>query len=40
MSGGGYCEAAQGHLGKKGRLKRGSEMLGIIDHLAHKGVGD
>jgi len=40
MLAGGYCEAAQGHLGKKGRLERGSKMLGTINQLARQGVGE
>jgi len=30
MSAGGCCEAAERHWGKKGRLERGSKMLGTI----------
>jgi hypothetical protein len=40
MLAGGYCEAAQGHLGKKGRLERGSKMLGSTNPLACQGVGE
>jgi len=32
-SAGGYCEAAERHWGKKGRLERGSKVLGTINHL-------
>jgi hypothetical protein len=37
MLAGGYCEAAQRHWGKKGRLERGSKMLGNTNHLAGQG---
>ena len=38
MLAGGHCEAAQGHLGRKGRLERGRKMFGAINHLARQGV--
>jgi hypothetical protein len=40
MSAGGYCEAAQGHLRKKGRLERGSKMVGSTNRLARHVVGE